>query len=204
MVDNAQRVESEPVRVAVIIGSTREGRVGEPIAKWFARMAQERPGFDIDLVDLAEAQLPVVLPDTDENLPAAVTELSARLAAADGFVVVTPEYNHSFPASLKNAIDWFYDEWQAKPVGFVSYGGRAQGIRAVEQLRQVFGELHAPTMRNNLSFDLGGGDLDADGLPVSSTQSQRAVGDLLDQLAWWARALRVARAQTPYPSPSSE
>ena len=116
----------------------------------------------MDVIDLAEARLPDVL----SNQPAAsVTATSQRLAAADAFVVVTPEYNHSFPASLKNAIDWHFKEWQAKPVGFVSYGGMSGGLRAVEHLRQVFVELHAVTVRDAVSFHGVWGLFDTDGQP---------------------------------------
>jgi NAD(P)H-dependent FMN reductase len=83
-----------------------------------------------------------------------VASITLRLANADAFVVVTPKYNHNFPAPLKNAIDWRYNKWRAKPVGFVSYGGMGGGLRAVEQLRQVFAELHAVTVRDAVNFHI--------------------------------------------------
>lgn len=184
------------LRIGVIIGSTRQGRAGAPIAEWFAAIARQHPEMEIDLIDLAEADVPHVLPDFDvETLPASVEELGNRLDAADGFVVVTPEYNHAYPAALKNAIDWYYGEWQAKPVAFISYGGTAQGIRAVEQLRQVFVELHAMTTRDGVSINLD--EVDQHGWPTSPGVDG-AAKLMLDQLAWWARALHQARATVPY------
>ena len=132
------RGTQEPLHVAVIIGSTRDGRFGPTVADWFvAQAAQRHPEFDLDVVDLAEADLPLTMTGFGQPRPPAVAGLAPRLTAADAFVVVTPEYNHSFPAALKNLIDWHHQQWQAKPVGFVSYGGVAAGTRAVQQLKQV-------------------------------------------------------------------
>jgi NAD(P)H-dependent FMN reductase len=115
-------------------------------------------------------------------------------------VVVTPEYNHSFPGPLKLAIDSVHPEWAAKPVGFVSYGGVAGGLRAVEHLRSVFAELHAVTVRETVQFYLADDPLDVHG-NARGTQADAAAGRLLDQLAWWAQALREARAARPYGNP---
>ncbi|MDV6011314.1 NAD(P)H-dependent oxidoreductase [Haloechinothrix sp. LS1_15] len=187
---------TRPLRIGVIIGSTRHGRAGKPIADWFTGQAAAHPDIDIDLIDLAEVELPVVIPDFDvAEIPDEVTALGRRLAAADGFVVITPEYNHAYPAALKNAIDWFHEEWNAKPVAFISYGGMGQGIRAVEQLRQVFAELHATTTRDGVSINLD--HTDERGWP-SSPGVDGAAKLMLDQLVWWSRALRAARATHPY------
>src|SRR3954452_10012429 len=141
--------DNHRLRLAIIIGSTREGRFAPTVARWFGEQADRRDDLTVDVVDLAEAQLP----DTLTNTPGPKVEaLRQRLSGAEAFVVVTPEYNRSFPASLKNAIDWYSKEWRAKPVAFVSYGGIAGGLRAVEQLRQVFTELHAVTIRDTVSF----------------------------------------------------
>jgi NAD(P)H-dependent FMN reductase len=115
-------------------------------------------------------------------------------------VVVTPEYNHSFPASLKNLIDWHYTQWRAKPVGFVSYGGVAGGLRAVEHLRTVFAELHAVTTRDVVSFHTAWEQFDDSGKPVDPVGPATAAKTMLDQLAWWGLALRQARAERPYDS----
>ncbi|MBR7671915.1 NADPH-dependent FMN reductase [Streptomyces daliensis] len=194
------------LRLAVIVGSVREGRFGPVVSDWFAAEAREHGGFDVDLIDLAEAEhvLPVAFPDFSAPLPAGVEAvrdgLSRRLGNADAFVVVTPEYNHSFPAPLKNTIDWFHGEWAAKPVGFVSYGGMSGGLRAVEQLRQVFPELHAVTVRDALSFHMAWERFDEDGRPHDAKDTGEAARTMLGQLEWWGRALREARTRTPYGS----
>ncbi len=121
------------------------------------------------------------------------------MAAADAFVVVTPEYNHSFPAALKHAIDLADAEWRAKPVGFVSYGGMAGGLRAVEQLRLVFAELHAATVRDCVSFHGARERFGADGRPKDPAGCGAAAKKMLDRLAWWAEALRAARWTAAYP-----
>lgn len=185
-----------PLRIAVIIGSTRQGRAGEPIAWWVADQLTPRADLDVDIVDLAVDPVPHVLPDYDvETMPASVVGLGERLDAADGFVIVTPEYNHSFPAALKNAVDWFYEEWNAKPIAFVSYGGKSRGIRAVEQLRQMFVELHAMTTRDGVGIDLD--EVDDHGRPASQG-CEGAAKLMADQLVWWANALRQARTERPY------
>ncbi|WP_328451822.1 NADPH-dependent FMN reductase [Amycolatopsis sp. NBC_00438] len=191
-----------PVRVAVIVGSVREGRFGPVVARWLAGVAADHGGFDVDVVDLAEPALPLAMPAFGTAPPAAVAaeagKVTPRLAAADAFVVVTPEYNHSYPAALKNVIDWHRSEWAAKPVAFVSYGGISGGLRAVEHLRAVFAELHAVTIRETVSFHGAHTRFGADGVPTDDSAGVAAKA-LLDQLEWWARSLTEARAARPYP-----
>ncbi|MFJ1592499.1 NADPH-dependent FMN reductase [Kitasatospora albolonga] len=188
-----------PLKVAVILGSNREGRFGPVVADWFLGRAARYDGIETELVDVAAADLPTALSFRPAPEDAARVEaVSARLAAADAFVVVTPEYNHSFPAPLKNLIDWHHAEWQAKPVAFVSYGGRSGGLRAVEQLRQVFAELHTVSVRDTVSFSNAGGLFDDEGKHRDPAEAEGAAKALLDQLAWWGHALRDARNRHPY------
>ena len=190
-----------PVRVAVVVGSVRGGRFGPVVARWFTGAARAHGGFDVDVVDLAEADLPLAMPAFGTSpAPEVVAKVTPRLAAADAFVVITPEYNHSYPASLKNAIDWHHTEWQAKPVGFVSYGGISGGLRAIEHLRPVFAELHAVTVRETVSFHGAHTRFGPDGLPKDVEGVAAAVKSLLDQLEWWARSLAEARAGRAYPA----
>lgn len=184
-----------PIRVAIIIGSTREGRFGPTVARWFAEQVAQRSDMVVDVVDLAEMDLPAAYP---KQFGPEVQAYLARLDEADAFVVVTPEYNHSFPAALKQAIDLGKREWQAKPVAFVSYGGMSGGLRAVEHLRQVFAELHAVTVRDTVSFHNYRQQFEPSGVPVNGTGTAAAAKVMLDQLAWWARALQDARAERPY------
>jgi NAD(P)H-dependent FMN reductase len=185
------------LRIAEIIGSTRQGRAGATVGRWFAAQARQREGIELTILDLVDFEIPTRYPS--EATPPMMA-FAAGVGRADAFVVVTPEYNRSFPASLKQAIDCGYDEWRAKPVGFVSYGCGSHGLYAVEQLRVVFTELHAVTMRDGVGFDLLDGGFDEDGQPLNVAGHGRAVTTMLDQLTWWGLALREARAARPYVS----
>ncbi|TWD73110.1 NAD(P)H-dependent FMN reductase [Kribbella amoyensis] len=187
------------LRLAVIVASTRNGRFGPTVAEWFTGRADRRGDLETDLIDLAVTALPPTLADTDEPLPAKVADLAPRLATADAFAVVTPEYNSSFPAPLKTALDWYYQEWHAKPVAIVSYGRETGGLYAAAQLRQVFTELHAVAIRNTVTLPCYWEQFAADGSwPRPGTGYEAAVKTTLDQLVWWARALRTARDEHPY------
>ncbi|MGW7051242.1 NADPH-dependent FMN reductase [Streptomyces sp. NPDC054887] len=188
-----------PLRVVVVVASNREGRFAPVVTDWFLSRAAEHDDLDVDVLDLARIDLPTALSfNPSDEVRAVLAETSPRLAAADAFVVVTPEYNHSFPAALKNLIDWHRDEWHAKPVGFVSYGGMSGGLRAVEQLRQVFAEMHATTVRDTVSFHGAWSHFDVDGRHKDPSGHDTAAKALLDRLTWWARALRDARTACPY------
>ncbi|HEV2777860.1 MAG TPA: NAD(P)H-dependent oxidoreductase [Actinophytocola sp.] len=187
----------DPLRVAVIIGSTRQGRVGDRVGRWFGGLAARRADVEVTVVDLADFAFPASYPDTATP---PMIEFAGRVGAADAFVIVTPEYNRSFPASLKQAIDFAYDEWRAKPVGFVSYGCGSTGVYAVEQLRGVFTELQATTVRNSVGFNLLDGGFDERCRPPDPDRAARAATTMLDQLIWWGCALRDARAARPYVS----
>jgi NAD(P)H-dependent FMN reductase len=181
---------AQNLQLAIIIGSTREGRWGDKVAHWFADEARQRPDLLVDVVDLAEVDIPAVLPmrHTPE-----VQAYAERIDRADAFVVVTPEYNHSYPASLKQAIDVLTAPWRRKPVAFVSYGGLSGGLRAVEHLRQVFAELHATTIRETVSLHRHPLLFDDSGALVESSGPAEATKVMLDDLVWWASALRTAR-----------
>jgi NAD(P)H-dependent FMN reductase len=190
-----EAVVSLPLRFAVIVASTRVGRFADVVADWFVEQAEQHGTADVEVVDLASFELP----HRFSTRPTPVTEaLSSRLAAADAFVIVTPEYNHSFPASIKQAIDVTDREWYAKPVAFVSYGGISGGLRAVEQLRVVLAELHATTIRDTVSFHGVSASFDPDGRPTDPAGPSAAAKQLLDRLTWWADALRSARNRRPY------
>lgn len=188
-----------PLRVAVIVASNREGRFAPTVTDWFMGYTVQRDDIDTDVIDVARHPLPLTMPrSADAETAKAAGDLAARLERADAFVVITPEYNHSFPAGLKNLIDWHYTQWRAKPVGFVSYGGLSGGLRAVEQLRLVFAEMHAVTVRDTVSFHNAGGQFGDDGELVAPEGPGAAAKVLLDQVVWWARGLSTARKQSPY------
>lgn len=184
-----------PLRLSIILGSTREHRFGTTVTRWFTDQTTKHPDIKAELLDLAKADAPTV---HRSDLEPGMRNFVDRVNAADAFVVVTPEYNHGYPASLKSAIDSAYDEWHAKPVGFVSYGGISGGLRAVEQLRQVFAELHAVTVRDTVSFHNAHDAFDAHGHPHDGEGPSQAAKTMLDQLTWWGTALRDARARVPY------
>jgi NAD(P)H-dependent FMN reductase len=185
------------MRLAVIIGSTRHGRFGPTVAHWLATQAATQ--FTVDLIDLADANLPTALLDTDDPVPAEVDVLAPRLTAADAFAVVTPEINSSFPAALKTALDWYYEEWHAKPVAIVAYGRETGGLYAAAQLRQVFTELQAVAIRNTVTLPCYWEQFAADGSwPRPGCGYDAAAKNTLDQLVWWAHALRAARIRQPY------
>lgn len=180
---------ADPVRIALVVGSTRDGRRGRDVADWYVDAIAGDDRVTVDVVDLAAIELPGHYTFHAHD---GVAELKARLDQADAFVVVTPEYNHSYPASLKNAIDYAKAEWFRKAIAFVSYGGVSGGLRAVEHLRGVFAELHAVGIRETVSFHgpfNGFGD-DGPGDPDSASQ---AVNVQLDDLVWWATTLRSGR-----------
>ncbi|GAB3845321.1 NADPH-dependent FMN reductase [Dactylosporangium cerinum] len=182
-----------PLRVAVIIGSTREGRMGDRVGRWLVERAGERDDLAVTAVDLADYDFPGSYP---AEATAAMRSFVRRVDDAEAFVVVTPEYNHSFPASLKQAIDYAYDEWRAKPVGFVSYGCHSTGLHAVDHLRTVFTALHTVTVAGVVAFDL----LCGEPAPPADDQLRRDVTVMLDQLGWWGLTLREGRAARPYTS----
>jgi NAD(P)H-dependent FMN reductase len=145
-------------KIAIILGSTRPGRRGQAVAEWVASVAAKQTGdVTYELVDLADFDLPVL----DEEHPALfgkyskdhTTNWGETIAAYDGFVFVTPEYNHSVPGALKNALDYLFAEWNNKAAGFVSYGLHG-GTRAVEHLRLVLAELKVATVRSQVVLSL--------------------------------------------------
>lgn len=190
---------SKPLDLAILVSCTKESTAGAVIAEWLCGYAEDLGDFEIERLDLTDWELPAT--PTRKPDPAAqevAADLSARIERADAFVIVTPEYNHSFPALLKIVIDWNYTQWRTKPVAYVSYGGRGGGIRAVEQLRQVFGELHAVSLRDGMSFH-GPGDYQHLSDEMADASSARiAAKAMFEQLSWWGNALSEARIKRPY------
>ncbi|MCV7399754.1 NAD(P)H-dependent oxidoreductase [Mycobacterium fragae] len=183
----------EALRVAVVIGSNREGRLGATVAQWFLREIAGMDGLDVDTIDLAELDLHTRI---GIDPPSTMRAVTPRVAAADAFIFVTPEYNHSFPASIKAFIDLHVEQWCAKAVGFISYGGVAGGLRSVEALRLVFASLNAMTVPNTVTF-ANAWDEFVDGVPKDPKRRAAAAESLLRQVKWWGHALRNARRHEP-------
>lgn len=183
------------IRIGIIIGSTRPGRVGDQVARWVLEQASTRTDAEFELVDLAD----FALPHLDEAMPASMgqyanahtKEWARKIDSFDGYIFVTPEYNHSTSGALKNAIDFVYGEWNNKAAGLVSYGG-AGGTRAAEHLRLILGELQVADVRQQVSFSLL---TDFENYSVFAPAEYHAgmLATQLDQLIPWAGALAQVR-----------
>ncbi|WP_181772374.1 NADPH-dependent FMN reductase [Amycolatopsis pittospori] len=185
---STETTAQSPLRLAVIIGSVRHERFADAITSWLETELATTDGLEVDVIDLADVDLPLqgTRPGGTE------TAISGRLHAADAYLVVTPEYNHSFPAALKNAIDWHYQEWAYKPVAFVGYGAGSGGIRAIEQLRLIFPELRATTIRDAVLLAAPWTRFGENG--YKATEGERAaLTATMTELGWWARTLRAGR-----------
>ncbi|MEV0900137.1 NAD(P)H-dependent oxidoreductase [Actinoplanes sp. NPDC049802] len=183
----------EPLRLAVISASVRDQRMGRALAEWAAFRAAAT-GAEVDLIDCAECGLP----DDGELRPGGSTgsPVAERIDAADAYVLVTPEYNHSYPASLKRLIDWHYREWMFKPATVLSYGVQG-GLLATEHLRGVLAELHVVTTRRVVGLSRPWSDLSPAGYSPP-TDVTEAFGAALHELTWWSGLLRTARRERPY------
>ena len=187
----------EPV-LQVVVASTRPGRVGLPVAQWFAHRAREHGGFAVELVDLAQVNLPLLDEPHHPRLRRYEHEhtkaWSATVSRADAFVFVIPEYNYGFNAAIKNAIDFLHVEWQHKPLGFVSYGGVSAGTRAVQMLKQVVTTLKMVPVFEAVNIPFVAQFLDANGELQANEPMELAATAMLDELARWTEALKSLRA----------
>lgn len=182
------------IKIAIIIGSTRPGRVGEAVARWVDQIAQRRTDAEFELVDLKDFDLPLL----DEPMPPSMGQYTqphtkawaAKIGAFDAYVFVTPEYNHGIPGALKNAIDFLYREWNNKAAGFVSYGS-ASGTRAVESLRLVMGELQVADVRSQVMLSLYT-DFEKS-VFKPNPRHEKSVNDMLNQVIAWGGALKTLR-----------
>jgi NAD(P)H-dependent FMN reductase len=183
------------IRIAIIIGSTRPGRKAEAVAKWVYEIAQKRSDAEFELVDIKDFNLPLL----DEPLPATLGKYthqhtkawSTKIASFDAYVFVTPEYNHGTSGALKNAIDFLYHEWVNKAAGFVSYGGAA-GVRAVENLRLVMGELQVADVKAQVGLSLFT-DFENFSVFKPAPHHEKSVTSMLDQVIAWGGALKTLR-----------
>lgn len=184
------------VRIHGILGSTRQGRFGETVATWLAEIAAERDDLVYQPVDLRDWPLPFFdsprSPASGHVAPEAEA-WSRTIAAADGYVLITPEYNRGYPAVLKNALDHLWHEWNHKPVGFVGYGGASGGTRATAQLRQVALELELVPVRVEVVLASARSQFDEKGR-IRDDRHARTAHQMLDQVVRMAQALRPLRA----------
>ena len=183
------------LRIAIVTGSTRPGRNNEAVARWVHQIAQQRTDALFELVDIADYQLPLfdepMSPMFGKYTKPHTQAWAEKIASFDGYVLVTPEYNHSIRGALKNAIDFLYREWNNKAAGFVSYGGSG-GVRAVEHLRLVMAELMVATVRAQVTLSLVA-DFDNWTTFKPLPQRETELTAMLDQVVSWATALKAVR-----------
>lgn len=187
------------LRLMVVIGSTRPGRVGLPVGEWLSGVARAHGAFDVDIVDLVELGLPFLdepnHPRLKHYTQPHTWAWSERVDAADAFVFVFPEYNHGINAALKNALDFLYQEWAHKPAGLVAYGGIAAGSRSAEMLRLALLGLRVVPLFDGVYIPFVAQALD-EGRFEASESVQKAAVTMLDELVRYAAALRVLREPT--------
>jgi NAD(P)H-dependent FMN reductase len=189
--------QNKPYRLMIITASTREGRKGPAIADWITAEAAQTGKWTIDSVDLRDLALPML----DEAEHPAIRAYkqdhtkvwSAMVDQADAFIFVTPEYNFSFPASLKNAIDYLFHEWAYKPLGFVSYGGIAAGTRAVQMLKQVVTTLKIMPVPEAVNVPFFWQNLTAEGAFAPDAATTSMAADMLSELHRWTAPLHAMR-----------
>ncbi len=196
---------NQPLNIALIIGSTRPGRFSEKAAAWMQEQAKKRTDLKITVLDLRDFPLPLFnepVSPSMKNEPYTdplVSKWEQAIIASDGFIIVTPEYNHSFPAVLKNAIDYLNPQWHKKAVGFVSYGG-VGGARSIEQLRLVAVELQMVNIQKSINIFFS---MYMDAISEDENKRAHAFNSLVegatvffDQLTWWAKLLKQARTKS--------
>lgn len=187
--------DTAPFRLAVVIGSTRPGRVGGPVGQWVAQTLADRTDIDLTVLDVAEFALPLL---DEPQMPASgvyqydhTRAWSEAVSPHDGYVFVTPEYNHSTSPALLNAIDVLYNEWVDKAAGFVGYGFGA-GVRPVEHLRLVLANIHVATVRTSVHLDLTA-DI-TDGAATPREFQAKSLHTMVDQILRWGTPLRELRS----------
>jgi NAD(P)H-dependent FMN reductase len=187
------------IKIGIIVGSTRPGRKAPDVARWVLDIAGMRADAVFELVDIQDFNLPLL----DEPVPPSQGRYSqphtqawaAAIAGFDGYVFVTPEYNHGTSGALKNAIDFLYKEWNNKAAGFVGYGS-AGGSRAIESLRLVMGELMVADVRAHVMLSLRT-DFENHATFNPAAHHEQAVDAMLDQVVAWSRALKSLRPDAP-------
>lgn len=175
-------------KIAVLVGSTRPGRLGKQVADWFYDRAQEKAGEVFELVDIADFNLPIL----DEDEPGKVSKEHTKKWAEtidryDGYVFVTPEYNHGIPGSFKNAIDFLNKEWAYKPVAYVSYGW-AQGHRSVEMWRPIAAQFHQYDLREEVNIQI-----DGSGVYKETERYNQSADHLIKSIVFWSNEFKSSR-----------
>lgn len=185
------------IKLYVILGSTRPNRKSEIVAPWVLAEMKKQADINVELINLRDWPLPFFNEATQITDPEQISlplakQWSNKIKQADGFLIITPEYNHGYTAVLKNALDYLYTEWHRKPIAFVSYGGSTGGSRAVEQLRLVALELKMVPVSTAVHLVRFKQELDEQGIPKNPVYG-KTLEKLLGDLIWYATTLKVAR-----------
>ncbi len=184
-------------KLQVVTASTRPGRQGPAVARWFMDAAGRHGAFDVELVDLAEVNLPLLDEPNHPRLKkyehAHTIAWSEKVDSADAFVFVTPEYNYSSPPALINALNYLYQEWNYKPAGFVSYGGVSGGLRSVQMTKNMITTLKMMPMVEAVSIPFFSKFIGGSGDFVAEDIHERSAAELLTELARWTEALKTLR-----------
>jgi NAD(P)H-dependent FMN reductase len=185
-------------KLQIIIASTRPGRVGLPVAQWFQEQAVKHAGFEIEMIDLADWNLPMM---DEPNHPRFrryehqhTKDWSAKIDEADAYAFVFPEYNYGISAPLKNALDYLHQEWQYKPAGLVSYGGVAAGSRAAQMLKQVLSAVKVVPLFEAVTIPFVSQFLTDEGQSQGNEIMEDASRLMLDELVRWSGALKTLRS----------
>ncbi len=189
------------ITIKILAGSVRPGRFNIQPATWIYEIAKKRSDISVELLDLQQINLPFL----DEAAPPSMNQYtkehtkkwSKTIAEADGFIFVTPEYNHSYSPALKNAIDYLYYEWNYKPVSFVSYGSLAGGARAVEHLRGIAAEIKMYDLREQIMLPNYWENVSKEGKYQFTDRHEKSANDILGQLTFWAKIMKEARKTFP-------
>lgn len=184
------------IKIGIITGSTRPGRNATAVALWVHEIARKRQDAEFELIDIKDYNLPML----DEPIPASMHQYqnphtkkwAEKIGSLDAFIFVTPEYNHSLPGALKNAIDYIYAEWNNKAAGFVSYGS-AGGTRAVEHLRLIMGELQVADVRTQVFLSLFT-DFENFSIFKPAPVHEKNLNNMIDQIITWGSALKTIRS----------
>lgn len=183
------------MHIQILIGSVREGRMAKPVGDWALGIASTRKGLSAELIDLKEWDLPMFAlakgPSGGNYEDALQKRWAEKIAQGDGYLFISPEYNHGYSAVLKNALDYLYAEWARKPAGCISYGG-VKGARSVEQLRLVLVELQMAPLRDAVHIADVWGKVEG-GRFTGDDRDVKQLDKVLDELSWWGSALRQGR-----------
>ncbi len=186
-------------RLKIITSTTREGRSGIAVANWITALANSTGEFEVELLDLKEIALPFIDEPNHPRLRKYTYEhtkqWSATIDAADAFIIVLAEYNYGYPAPIKNAIDYLFQEWQYKPVGFVSYGGISAGLRSTQMLKQVVTTLNMMPIQEQVNLPFFSKNI-VDGVFQSDEKIDNTAKVLLKELFRWSESMKMMRSKS--------